>query len=147
LILILKKTHTASSDVHSNSTRNVSGILGAVQNITLGGIWSLRTQLPWTPIAGRDLNRDGFNTDLVPGTTRNSGGRNLNLDMVNQWRSSTGLQLINPSQIDSSRINILDIRLSKIFPVKDSIKLEVLAQSFNLFNTKNLLAQYGGGAG
>ena len=37
-----------------------------------------------------DLNRDGFRTDLVPGTTRNSGGRDLDLSAVNAWRAANG---------------------------------------------------------
>ena len=35
--------------------------------VTLGGLWTARSQLPWSAGAGRDLNSDGFATDLVPG--------------------------------------------------------------------------------
>jgi len=48
-------------------------------DLTLGVVWTGRSPLPWSATAGRDLNRDGFNSDLVPGTSRNSGGRDLNL--------------------------------------------------------------------
>ena len=41
--------------------------------ITVGAVWTARSQVPWSALAGRDLNGDTFNTDLVPGTTRNSG--------------------------------------------------------------------------
>src|SRR5262245_18063229 len=113
-------------------------------NFTLGVVWTARSPLPWSSTAGRDVNRDGFNTDLVPGTTRNSGSRDLNLAAVNAWRAQNGLGAIAESQIDSSRINIVDARLSKafIFSVR---KVEVLAQAFNLYNTKNLQAQFGSG--
>jgi hypothetical protein len=114
-------------------------------DFTLGALWTARTPLPWTATAGRDLNRDTFNTDLVPGTTRNSGSRSLNLAAVNAWRAQNGLAPIAESQIDSSRIDILDARLSKRFTLGGSLKLELLAQAFNLLNAKNLQAQFGSG--
>ncbi len=82
-------------------------------DVNLGAVWSARTQLPWNATAGRDLNVDGFNTDLVPGTTRNSGSRDLDLSVVNAWRATNGRPAIAESQIESSRINLLDLRVSK----------------------------------
>jgi hypothetical protein len=113
-------------------------------NVTLGVVWTARSPLPWSATAGRDLNRDGFNTDLVAGTTRNSGSRDLNLAAVNAWRAQNGLAPISESQIDSSRINIMDVRVSKAFAF-DGRKVEVLAQAFNVLNAKNLQAQFGSG--
>ena len=49
-------------------------------SVTLGGVWTLRSAMPFSAVAGTDLNGDGAITDLVPGTTRNSGNRDLNLD-------------------------------------------------------------------
>jgi hypothetical protein len=114
-------------------------------DFTLGVVWTARSPLPWTATAGRDLNRDTFNTDLVPGTTRNAGSRDLNLDAVNAWRTQNGLAPITEAQIDSSRINILDARLSKALRFGGTRKVELLAQAFNLLNTKNLQAQFGSG--
>ena len=112
--------------------------------VTLGIVWTGRSALPWSATAGRDLNRDGFNSDLVPGTTRNSGSRDLNLAAVNAWRAANGLAAVSESQIDSSRINIMDARLSKAFTFSGR-KIELLAQAFNLFNARNLQAQFGSG--
>lgn len=123
----------------------VSGSVLLPSEMTLGAIWTLRSELPWSATAGRDLNRDGFNTDLVPGTTRNSGSRNLNLDKVNAWRQLNGLLPLDFSQIDSSAINMLDARLSKNFALKKSLRMEVMVQAFNLFNQKNLQGQFTGG--
>jgi hypothetical protein len=114
-------------------------------NITLGALWTVRTQLPWSATAGRDLNGDTFNTDLVPGTTRNSGSRNLNLEAVNAYRVANGLAAIAEADIDSSRINLFDMRASKSVRIAGRLKIDLLAQAFNLFNTKNLQAQFGGG--
>src|SRR5262245_38626442 len=42
--------------------------------ISLGGIWTLRSAVPLSARAGRDLNADGVaNTDYVPGNTRKKG--------------------------------------------------------------------------
>jgi hypothetical protein len=122
-----------------------SGTIVLPWELNFGCIWTVRSQLPWTPTAGRDLNRDGFNTDLVPGTTRNSGGRNLDLDAVNQWRQANGILPVGASQLNSSFVNIVDARLGKTIPLKDRVRLGLVAQAFNLLNTKNLQDQFGGG--
>lgn len=44
--------------------------------IMLGAVWTLRSTMPFSARAGRDLNNDGVTTtDYVPGTTRNMGNR------------------------------------------------------------------------
>jgi hypothetical protein len=113
-------------------------------DITVGVVWTYRTELPWSATAGRDLNVDGFNTDLVPGTTRNSGSRSLNLAAVNAWRAANRLGPVDEGQIDSSRINITDMRVSKSIRFGDR-KIDLMVQAFNLFNNRNLQAQFGGG--
>jgi hypothetical protein len=123
----------------------LSGSVLLPYDVTVGAVWTGRSQLPWSATAGRDLNGDGFNTDLVPGTTRNAGSRTLDLAMVNAWRAANGRDPVSQDQIDSSRINVLDLRASKDFRVGRGIRFQVLAQAFNLFNTENLQAQYGGG--
>ncbi len=114
-------------------------------DVTLGAVWTLRSQLPWTPTAGTDLNGDGFNTDLVPRTTRNAGSRTLNLEAINAWRALNGRGPIAEAQIDSSRITIADMRLSKAIRFSNRGRVDLLFQAFNLFDTKNLQSQYGGG--
>lgn len=114
-------------------------------DVTIGTVWTYRSQLPWSATAGRDVNVDGFNTDLVPGTTRNSGSRNLNLDAVNAWRGLNNLVPVTESQIESSRINITDMRVSKSVRLSENRKVDLMVQAFNVFNTRNLQAQFGGG--
>jgi hypothetical protein len=123
----------------------LSGSVLLPYDITLGAVWTARSELPWSATAGRDLNRDGFNTDLVPGTTRNAGSRTLDLSAVNAWRALNGLGPISEGQIDSSAINVLDVRASKDFRLGGTTRVQVLAQVFNLLNTTNLQSQYGGG--
>jgi hypothetical protein len=114
-------------------------------DVTLGAVWTLRSELPWSATAGTDLNGDGFNTDLVPGTTRNAGSRTLTLDAVDAWRAQNGRGPIAESQIDSSRVTLADVRVSKAIRFAKETRVDLLAQAFNIFNTKNLQAQYGGG--
>ena len=76
---------------------------------------------------------------------RNSGSRELNLDAVNAYRARADLAPIDASTIDSSRINIMDLRVSKRFRFGGDRRFELIAQAFNLFNTENLQAQFGGG--
>jgi hypothetical protein len=114
-------------------------------DVTLGMVWTARSPLPWNATAGRDINADGFNTDLVPGTTRNSGSRTLDLAVVNAYRQTISRAPIPDSQLESSRINLMDMRVSKAFRFAGDRKVDLVAQLFNAFNTKNLQGQYGGG--
>lgn len=114
-------------------------------DVTLGAVWTLRTELPWTATAGIDRNGDTFNTDLVPGTSRNDGSRDLDLGLVNAWRAANARAAISEDQIESSRINILDVRVSKSLPLGRGMRVELLAQVFNLLDTLNLQDQFGGG--
>ena len=113
--------------------------------VTLGAVWTYRSDLPWTPTAGRDLNGDGFNTDLVPGVPRSAGSRDLDLSAINAWRTANGRLPIAESQLQSARVNVLDLRVSKSIPLGNGLKLDLLAQVFNVLNTVSLQAQYGGG--
>jgi hypothetical protein len=130
------------STVDRRHTLVASGAVLLPYDVQFGAVWTLRSSLPFNAVAGRDLNGDGFSTDYVPGTTRNQGDRDLNLNLVNAWRAQNGLQPIPASNIDSSRFNSVDVRASKMLSLGGRTKLEVIAQVFNVFNTKNLLAPF-----
>jgi hypothetical protein len=133
------------SNAERRSVLVFSGSIEVPGQITVGGIWTVRSQLPWTATAGIDLNNDGFNTDLVPGTTRNSGSRGLNLEAVNAWRQSNGRSPISPSSLQSSAVNSIDARISRTFRINPSRGLTVICQMFNLLNSTDLQSQFGGG--
>jgi hypothetical protein len=109
-------------------------------NITVGAIWTLRSTLPFSALAGVDLNRDGANTDYVPGTSANMGNRRTEtmLSAVNVWRASRGLTAIPASQIDTNGYNRFDVRASKAIALGANRKLDLIAQLFNVFGTNNL---------
>ena len=87
-------------------------------DVTFGAVWTLRSAMPFSALAGQDLNRDGTSgTDLVPGTSRNMGNRDNGrmLELVNAWRVQNRRQPISEDQIDANEYNRVDVRVSKAF--------------------------------
>jgi hypothetical protein len=109
-------------------------------DVTLGGVWTLRSSMPFSSLAGVDLNGDGANTDYVPGTTANMGNRETSrmLELVNAWRASRGLGSIAADQIDQNSYNRMDVRASKTVLLGANRKLDLIAQLFNVLGTDNL---------
>jgi TonB dependent receptor-like, beta-barrel len=127
----------------ANDRRQVLVASGSVllpYGVTLGGVWTLRSTLPFSAIAGTDLNGDALVTDYVPGTTRTIGTRDnaRMLEAVNTWRTANGLGPIPESQIDANEFHSLDMRVSKSFPLRGNQRLELIGQVFNVFGTDNL---------
>jgi hypothetical protein len=113
-----------------------SGTVGVPFDVQLGAVWNIRSTLPFSATAGRDLNQDTFVSDFVPGTSRNQGNRNLDLGLVNTWRASFGLPPV--TAIDSTRFSSLDLRASKSVPLGGDRRAEIIGQVFNMLNTVNL---------
>lgn len=132
-------------DVERRHNLVTSGAILLPYEITFGAVWTIRSSLPFRADAGRDVNGDGFVTDYVPGTTRNQGNRGLNLSAVNEWRARFGRPAISESQIESTKFNSVDVRVSKAFVIGGEQKLELLAQVFNIFGNDNLNAPFTGG--
>jgi hypothetical protein len=113
-----------------------SGSVDLPGKVTLGVIWQLRSSLPFS-ILGAVLDADGTR-QYVPGTSRDQGNRDLSLATVNAYRATLNLAPFTSGQIDSSRFNSFDIRASRTFHIKESMKVEAIGQVFNLFGTTNL---------
>jgi hypothetical protein len=118
-----------------------SGSVLLPYEINLGGVWTLRSTMPFSARAGRDLNNDGAaGSDYVPGTTRNQGNRGDNeafLGAVNAWRAQNGRAPIPASQLDTNEYDRFDIRASKAVTM-GTRRVEFIAQVFNLFGRDNL---------
>jgi len=129
----------------ANDRRHVLAASGAVMlpyDVTLGAVWTLRSTMPFSAVAGSDLNGDAVVTDYVPGTTRTMGNRDNArlLEAVNAYRAANGLAAIPASQIDTNEYHGLDMRISKSFPLGGNRKVELIGQVFNLLGTDNLQA-------
>ena len=123
---------------------SVSGAVLLPYDITVGGGWSYRTTMPFSAVAGVDLNGDGVVSDYVPGTTRNMGNRDNTgmIAAVNAWRASRGLSSIAASQIDENDFQSVDLKVTKSFTVTGTHKVEIIGQVFNLFGRDNLQAAW-----
>jgi hypothetical protein len=118
-----------------------SGAMIVPGDVTLGAVWTLRSNRPWRATAGRDLNLDGANTDYVPGTKKGEGSRRDVDDFladINAWRAQSNLAPIAASQIDSDSFNRLDVRVSKAFDFGTDRSVELIAQVFNVLGRTNL---------
>lgn len=118
---------------------------GLPQNITVGSA---------------DLNGDGVNGSLLPGTHRGSLGRDvssvskLNSLIVAYNTSRAGkplprgglapfiLELPDNTKFGDSFIS-QDLQLSKVISIKERLTLEFTGQMFNLFNVSNLVGSAG----
>ena len=82
-------------------------------DITLGGVWTLRSGRPFTASAGVDLDGNR-NNDYVPGTKKGDGNR-MDMDeflgLVNTFRATRNLAPIPESQIDSDNYQRFDLRV------------------------------------
>jgi Carboxypeptidase regulatory-like domain/TonB dependent receptor-like, beta-barrel len=134
------------SNTDRRQTLVVSGSVMVPWSLMVGGVWTLRSAMPFSAVAATDLNNDGSITDLVPGTTRNSGNRDLNLVAVNAYRAANGRAPIAIDQIDSNRYNSLDVRATRTFNLSGSKKVDIIAQVFNVLGYTNLLASGGVGS-
>ena len=109
--------------------------------INFGAVWTMRSGMPFSATAGRDLNGDRRgSSDYVPGTTRNQGNRDVAswLPAVNAWRATQGRDPVSASDIDTNEYRRFDVRASKSFGIGGSRNLELIAQVFNVFGRDNL---------
>jgi len=109
-------------------------------DVLVGAVWTARTTMPFSSLAGMDLNGDKRTTDYVPGTTRDMGNRETArmLELVNAWRAENGRAPISADQIDTNVHNQMDLRLSKSFELGGNRQMELVAQVFNVFGRDNL---------
>jgi hypothetical protein len=149
------------SSVDRRNMLVASGSIRLRYGITVGGIYSLRSSLPFLALAGSPtaadgtfLNRDSSSsyyvptTSGVPGVTKNVHSLDRVLVSVNAWRASWDAAKTTPanpnpypailaSQIQSTKYNDLDARIMKEFSFGERYKLQAIGQLFNVFGTDN----------
>ncbi|MEO8379743.1 MAG: TonB-dependent receptor [Acidobacteriota bacterium] len=89
-----------------------STVYRAPLGVNVAGIFRYRSALPYTKLAGSDLNGDGYAMDLAPGTSH-----------VQTLRGDSSSQF--------------DVRVSKDFLFGTGFGLELIGEIFNLLNSKN----------
>jgi hypothetical protein len=129
------------SSIDRRHTLVAGGSILLPARFTVGAIWQVRTSIPFNPLSNT-LDADGVR-QYVPGTTRNQGNRDLDLGKVNAYRATLGLPPFDSSQIDSSRFNSVDIKVTRSIYVRGERRIEAIGQVFNLFGTTNLAASSG----
>ena len=149
LSTVTDAAHIAYDEGPNNSDRRhalvASGSVMLPYEINLGAVFTARSTMPFSAIAGVDLNGDANITDYVPGTTRNifnRGGQSAALAAVNAYRASRNLAPIPESQINTNEFYGVDLRASKAIRVSPTQRVELVAQVFNLLNRTNLLAAW-----
>jgi len=146
---VTDSAHIQYDNGPNNSDRRhalvASGSFVLPYDVVLGAVFTARSTMPFSAIAGVDLNGDANITDYVPGTTRNVFDRGQDTEMmalVNAYRATAGLAALPVSQINTNEYYGLDVRASKSVRISAERKVELVAQVFNLLNRTNLLAAW-----
>jgi hypothetical protein len=145
LSTVTDSSHIEYDQGPNNSDRRhalvASGSVLLPYEVNLGAVFTVRSTMPFSAIAGADLNGDANVTDYVPGTTRNQfnrGSEAAPLAAVNAYRATRNLAAIPESQIDTNEFYGLDLRASKSIRLTQTQRVELVAQVFNVFNRTNL---------
>ena len=118
-----------------------SGSLLFPFDINVGAVWTLRSSMPFSARAGRDLNNDGAaNTDYVPGHhPQHRQPRHRHHARRGQRVADAERACSDPEEnLDTNDYNRFDVRASKAIGFGADRRLEFIAQVFNLFGRDNL---------
>jgi hypothetical protein len=138
-----------------------NGILELPKGFRVSAIATIYSGVPSNILVGSaDLNGDGINGDLLPGTFRGSMGRDINtvselnaairnynktvggtLNLRNQ-RMPFAVEMPDSVKFDDSFISH-DLQVSYTLRVNGGVRIEATAQVFNIFNVSNLVGPAG----
>jgi outer membrane receptor protein involved in Fe transport len=114
------------SDARHRAT--ISAIFALPAGFQISPIWRYRSALPVNIVEGVDLNNDGVNNDIPL--------RAYAFDGVGDAPKDIGpCETINCGR--GASLNQLNLRVSKAFAVGAGVRVEAIAEVFNLFNVKN----------
>jgi hypothetical protein len=179
----LARLNTTNSDglgqgggvlVNRNNAANYGpGQLDRTQRLTMNGIVELpvgvrmsllsthSSGLPQSITVGSaDINGDGINGDLLPGSHRGSLGRDIDsVDKLNALIRNYNQTLAGKLNPRNQRLPYLfeygpgvkfgdsyiaqDLQVSKVFKIRERARIEATAQVFNVFNISNLVGSAG----
>jgi len=114
------------SDARHRAT--ISAILQMPYGIQVSPIWRYRSALPVNIVEGIDLNADGVNDDIP--------ARAYAFDGVGKPAKDIGeCTTINCGR--GAGLSQINLRVSKSFVITQGLRVEAIAEVFNLLNTKN----------
>jgi hypothetical protein len=138
---------------------NVAGVIELPLRLTLSFLCSASSRAPFTAyLQNLDLNGDGTNGDVLPGTRVNQLNRGLAkselnklADLFNQQfagtRTGRGQTIAKLALPDSFQLGdhyvTQDVRLSRSWHVAEHVKATLFAEAFNVFNIANLSGHSG----
>jgi hypothetical protein len=138
-----------------------NGILELPLGFRLSTIWTFYSGVPASILVGSaDINGDGINGDLLPGTRRGSLGREVKtVSVLNDMIRSYNLTLAGTRNPRGQTMPFLvempdgvrfgdsfmsqDFQLSYVLRLVGQVKIEATAQVFNAFNVSNLVGPAG----
>jgi hypothetical protein len=146
---------SAVYDLPFGRGRRFGGGMSTAANTLIGGwqfdsIWSVQSGYWFTPFGVNDScfcndgNASSLRPDAVPGQNPNSGPRTVdqwfnlnafNVDVPAGRHGNAGRNIILGPALDN-----LDIGLHKIFPIHESVRLQLRGEFFDVFNHPNFAA-------
>lgn len=155
------KANFGSGALDRTHRLTVNGIVELPYGFRLSLITTMNSGLPTSILVGSaDLNGDGINGDLLPGTRRGSLGREVHTtgrlnELIRNYNRTVGgsvlprggnapflLEVPDKLAFGDSFISH-DLQVSKVFRITERVRLEATAQMFNVFNVSNLVGPAG----
>jgi hypothetical protein len=139
----------------------LNGIVELPLSFRVSTIWTFYSGVPANILVGSaDINGDGINGDLLPGTRRGSLGREVkNVAALNDGIRAYNLSLAGALNPRGQRLPFLvempdgtgfgdsfisqDIQVSYVLKLPGRVRVEATAQMFNAFNVSNLVGPAG----
>jgi len=111
---------------------NISAIVTAPYGIQIAPIYRYRSALPVSITEGVDLNQNGVNND-IPKTAYAYDGLDANNNAI--VKEIGACTTINCGR--GASLSTLNLRVSKVFKISGSMRIEAIGEVFNLFNSLN----------
>ncbi|HMD35539.1 MAG TPA: TonB-dependent receptor [Vicinamibacterales bacterium] len=118
---------------------NISGIVTIPYGIQVAPIYRYRSALPVATTEGVDLNQNGANTDIPTEAFAFDGLDANNNPIIKDIGACT---TINCGR--GASLSTMNLRVSKVFHIAGSARIEAIGEIFNLFNSLNPSAFTGG---
>jgi hypothetical protein len=121
-----------SARTDSRHNVSISAIVQAPFGINIAPIFFYRSALPVHTIEGLDANADGVVNDKTPIAYRYTG---LSEAGVATFETDGDCATVNCSR--RAGFSQLNLRVSRAFPLPGGVRVEAIAEVFNLFDAKN----------